>query len=183
VDADIRWHPFELNPGMVKQGEDIAAHVRRKYGRPPEAMRETRSAMAEIAAEAGVALRPGVPSRIWNTHDAHRLLHWAKASGRQTALKLALFRRYFEADEDMSDHQVLLAAVSEAGLDPEEAAGILATDTGSAEVRALEERFHDMGISGVPAVIVAEKGLVLGAQGTERYRAVIRRFSAPSASA
>lgn len=179
ITADVRWHPFELNPGMPVEGEDIAQHIARKYGATPDRMTETRARMDAIAAPLGVDLS-GRAARIWNTRDAHRLLHWARDSGCQTALKLALFDAYFGRGENVSDHAVLLGAVERAGLDRGVAADILASGRYDAAVEALEERWREMDITGVPAFILAERGLVLGAQGEERLAAALRRMSAPS---
>jgi predicted DsbA family dithiol-disulfide isomerase len=176
VAADVRWHPFELNPAMPPEGEAIADHVRRKYGASPEQSAATRGAMREIAAEVGVTL--GSPARIWNTRNCHRLLHWAKDSGRQTALKEALFAAYFGAGENPGDRSVLLAAVETAGLDVAEAARVLESDAYGRAVESVEARFAEMGVTGVPAMIFEEKGMVLGAQGVETYRRVIARMLA-----
>jgi predicted DsbA family dithiol-disulfide isomerase len=174
VAADVRWHPFELNPAMPPEGEAVADHVRRKYGATAEQSAATRGAMREIAAEVGLELKS--PSRIWNTRDCHRLLHWAKDSGRQTALKEALFAAYFEAGANPGARDVLLAAVDAAGLDVVEAARVLEGDSQARAVESLEARFAEMGVTGVPAMIFEEKGMVLGAQGVETYRRVIARM-------
>ena len=175
VAADIRWHPFELNPAMPPEGEAVSDHLRRKYGASPEQAAATRGAMREMAAEAGIVL--GAPARIFNTRDCHRLLHWARETGRQTALAEALFRAYFEAGSDLGTNGVLLAAVEAAGLDGQEAAEVLAGEAHAHAVEALEARFAEMGITGVPAMIFDERGLVLGAQGQETYRRLIARVA------
>jgi predicted DsbA family dithiol-disulfide isomerase len=179
VEADVRWHPFELNPAMPPEGEAVADHLRRKYGASPQQAAATRGMMRETAAEVGIAL--GSPPRIYNTRDCHRLLHWARDSGKQTALKEALFQAYFEAEADLGSRGVLLWAVEAAGLDPAEAAVILAGDGQARAVEALEARFAEMGISGVPAMIFDARGLVMGAQGVETYRRLIARVLAKRA--
>lgn len=178
VEADLRWHPFELNPGLPPEGEEVAAHVARKYGASPERMAATRAAMAEIAAEVGVSFRPGVPARMWNTRDAHRLLFWARDTGRQTALALALFDAHFGQGANLADHGVLAEAAAEAGLDRRQAADVLASGRFADAVASLEARFAEMGVTGVPAFILGERGLALGAQGVEWFRRVLPRFVA-----
>ncbi|WP_448581053.1 DsbA family oxidoreductase [Thermaurantiacus sp.] len=176
AEADIRWHPFELNPGMGPEGEAVDAHVARKYGASPARMAETRAAMAAIAAEVGVVFAPGMPERMWNTRDAHRLLFWAKDTGRQTALKLALFEAHFARGANVSDHGELADAAAAAGLDREAAADVLASGRFADAVVALETRFTEMGVTGVPAFILGERGLAMGAQGVEWFRRVLPRF-------
>lgn len=176
AEADIRWHPFELNPGMGAEGEDVAAHVARKYGASPARTAEMRGAVAEIAADVGIRFPPGVPARIWNTRAAHRLLFWAKDTGRQTALALALFDAHFGRGANVSDHAVLADAAGEAGLDRETATEVLASGRFADAVAALEARFADMGVTGVPAFILGERGLAMGAQGAAWFRRVLPRF-------
>lgn len=174
--ADVRWHPFELNPSMPMEGEEVAAHVRRKYGASDAQSAATRAAMAEIAAPLGITFQPGVPARMWNTHAAHQLIHWARDSGLQTALAEALFAAHFARGERLTDEAVLLGAVETAGLDREAAAKVLAHDSESGAVRALEARAAEMGVTGVPAIIFDERGLVMGAQGPETFARLIIRM-------
>jgi predicted DsbA family dithiol-disulfide isomerase len=181
--ADVRWHPFELNPAMPAEGEEVAAHVRRKYGASVEQSAATRAAMAEIAAPLGITFQPGVPARMWNTHRAHQLIHWARETGRQTALAEALFAAHFERGERLADDAVLLDAVEAAGLDRDAAADVLASASESGAVRALEARFADMGVTGVPAIIFDERGLVMGAQGPETFARLIVRMIEKRAAA
>ncbi|WP_194744422.1 DsbA family oxidoreductase [Thermaurantiacus tibetensis] len=176
VEADLRWHPFELNPGMPPEGEEVASHIARKYGASAERMAETRAAMADVAAGVGVAFRPGVPARMWNTRDAHRLLFWARDTGRQTALALALFDAHFGQGANLADHGVLADAADAAGLDRAEAAAVLASGRFADAVASLEARFAEMGVTGVPAFILGERGLAMGAQGVEWFRRVLPRF-------
>lgn len=175
--ADVRWHPFELNPGLDPQGEDLTGHVVRKYGATPARMAESRAQMLAIATSLGIDFS-GRANRIWNTRDAHRLLHWAKDSGRQTALMLSLFEAYFVRGENVSDHEVLLAAVDRVGLDAAEAGGVLSDGLFDEVVVALELRWQEMSITAVPAFILAERGLMLGAQGEERLAEALRKMAA-----
>ncbi len=179
LEGDIRWHPFELNPKMAPEGEDIAEHVRRKYGATPEQSQASGKQMKAIAEPLGIDFS-GRSQRIWNTFDAHRLLHWARESGKQTALKLALFEAYFTAGADVSDRAVLLGAVEAAGLDRAAAEAVLESDEGADAVRALEQKWWEMGISGVPTFIIAEKGMVMGAQEPERLALALKKMAALS---
>ncbi|MBS3961995.1 MAG: DsbA family oxidoreductase [Sandarakinorhabdus sp.] len=175
--ADIRWHPFELNPGMGPEGQDVTEHIREKYGATPEQSAAARSQMASIAEPLGIVFDRTPGRRIYNSFDAHQLLHWAKDSGRQTALKLALFDACLVRNDNVSDRNVLLAATDAAGLDREEAQAVLGDQRFASAVRALEERWQEMNISGVPAFILAERGLILGAQGEERLAAALTKMA------
>jgi predicted DsbA family dithiol-disulfide isomerase len=94
VDATITFQPFELNPGMPPEGENIVPHVGHKYGSSPEQSAANRAMIHQRAAAVGFTMNTSDQSRIYNTFDAHRLLHWAEGGGRQAALKHALFDAY-----------------------------------------------------------------------------------------
>ncbi len=186
VAADIHFQPFELNPMMAKEGESIAEHIERKYGRTPEQSEETRTMIRDRAAEVGFAINMGPDSRIYNTFDAHRLLHWAgteSGGGRQQALKHALFEAYFTEQRDPSDHAVLLAAVEKAGLDQKMAAGILASDRYAEDVRQAEHFWTRAGVNSVPAVIINERYLISGGQPPDAFEKAIRSIAAETAPA
>ncbi|KXV16695.1 disulfide bond formation protein DsbA [Caballeronia megalochromosomata] len=174
VDASITLHPFELNPDMGPQGEPIVDYIRRKYGRTPEQIRETQSMIRERGAQEGFAF--GERSWVYNTFDAHRLLHWARIEGRQLPLKLALLRAYHGEGKDTSDPDVLVEAARSAGLDGERAREVLANGTYSDEVRAEEREFQQLGIQSVPAIIFDRKYLVSGGQPSEAFEEAIRKI-------
>ena len=90
VRADIHFQPFELNPAMPVGGQNMAEHIAQKYGSTPEQLQVNQARLRERAAEAGVAMNRDISTRIYNTFNAHRLLHWAEIEGRQAALKHAL---------------------------------------------------------------------------------------------
>lgn len=183
VSAQIRWHPFELNPDMPPQGEDSASHIARKYGRSPEQAAAGRAQMASIAAAAGYSFAyagtgDAPAQRMWNTFAAHKLLtaalrdHGGEA---QTRLKLAMFDAHFQQRRDLSDETVLTEIFVGVGLPADEATAALADPALGEIVRAEEARAWDMNISGVPAIVFNGKYLVPGAQDPETYVTTIRR--------
>lgn len=180
--GDIRWHPFELNPEMADEGEEVQAHIARKYGATDEGSADVRRQLRTIGETLGIDFSKR-SARIWNTGRAHQLLYWAKDSGHQTALHLKLFEAYFTHGQNISDPAVLLDAVADAGLDRDEAAGVLADGRFAPAVGALEARWRDMGIGGVPAMIFAERALVIGAQEPERLAIALKRMAAAGSDA
>jgi predicted DsbA family dithiol-disulfide isomerase len=184
LDFRVQWHPFELNPDMPPEGEDAASHVMRKYGITAEQSRANSGKMAGVAAELGFAFNRGPDFRMRNSFDAHRLLSWAgaleepeqaKATGVQTALKLALFRAHFSDNRDVSDHDVLADVAASVGLDAARARAILASDEFGEIVRVEETYWADQNITGVPAFILGGRMLVPGAQDPEVFIRVIER--------
>ncbi|MET3826630.1 putative DsbA family dithiol-disulfide isomerase [Sphingomonas sp. PvP055] len=178
ITAEITFQPFELNPQMGADGQNIAEHIAEKYGSTPEQSAASRAMIRERAADLGFAMRMSDTSRIYNTFDAHRLLHWAHIEGKQAALKRALFDTYFTDQQDPSDHEVLTAAAAKVGLDPKRAAEILASDEYADDVRTAEKFWQSHGISAVPAVIINDRYLISGGQPSEAFESALREIAA-----
>lgn len=181
VDAEIRFHPFELNPAMAPEGENIVEHIGRKYGATPEQSAATRAMIRERAGALGFTMAMGDESRIYNTFDAHRLLHWAGLVGDQRALKLALFTAYFTDGKNPGDREVLLAAAEQAGLDPVAAAEVLDSGHYAEEVRAEETLWQSRGIQSVPAIVIDQRYLISGGQPPEAFEQALREIAAGTA--
>jgi predicted DsbA family dithiol-disulfide isomerase len=180
--ADLHFHPFELNPQMAPEGEDIGEHLARKYGATEEQGAKTREMIRSRGAELGFEFAMDKRSRIYNTFDAHRLLHWAEMQGRQRELKLALFEAYFTKGENPGAHEVLTRVAAEVGLDATEAAEVLATGAYEEEVREQEAFFQRQGITGVPAIIINQRHLITGGQPPEVFEKALRQIAAQSAA-
>ena len=180
IDAEIHFQPFELNPQMAPDGENVVEHVGRKYGSTPEQSAKSREMIAAGGAEVGFAFNYGPDSRIWNTFDAHRLLHWAETLGAeaQGRLKRALLKANFTDQRNPSDHKVLAAVAAEAGLDRAEAEDVLASGRYAAEVREREAFYQRAGIHAVPAVIIQDKYLISGGQPAEVFEQALRQIAA-----
>jgi predicted DsbA family dithiol-disulfide isomerase len=178
VRAEIHFQPFELNPQMGPEGQDIAEHLIEKYGITPEQVEQNREAIRARGAALGFTFSMDKRSRIYNTFDAHRLLHWAHEEGRQLALKHALFRAYFTDGEDPSSHEVLVRLAGEAGLDPSRAREILSSGAYADETRQDQRFYLDQGIHSVPAVIINDRYLVQGGQPVEVFEQALRQIAA-----
>lgn len=176
--ADLHFHPFELNPQMAPEGEDIGEHLARKYGASEAQSAQTREMIRERGAELGFRFEMDKRSRIYNTFDAHRLLHWADLQGKQHELKMALFDAYFTKGESPASHDVLVRVAGEVGLDGAEAGEILVSGAYAEEVREEEEFFQRNGISAVPAVIVNQRHLISGGQPPEVFERALREIAA-----
>ena len=181
VVADIHFQPFELNPQLGAEGEDVTEHLQRKYGGTPDQIARNGEAIRARGAALGFEFAMDKRRRIYNTFDAHRLLHWAGEVGRQRELKHALLAAYFTQGENVSDRSVLLRAVATAGLPVAEAETILAGDAYAADVRAQERFYVENGIQGVPAVIVNERHLISGGQPPEVFEQALRQIAGVSA--
>ncbi len=175
---DIRFQPFELNPAMPPEGQNVRDHVAEKYGASPGQSAASRSAIRDAAAEFGFTIAGGPDSRIWNSFDAHRLLHWAGTLGRQPDLKLALFEAHFSQGRNIADAGVLAAVAGAAGLDATAAADILANGTFADEVRTAEAFWIEQGVTAVPAIVFDSRFMVVGGQPVDAFENVIRKVVA-----
>jgi len=178
IDADIRFQPFELNPSMPPEGQNIVEHVTEKYGASPEQSAANRAAIRARAAQVGFTMRTDDQSRIYNTFDAHRLLHWAGIVGGQGKLKHALFEAYFTQGQSPADHDVLAAAAASAGLDPAAAREVLTSGRYAEEVRQAERHWQGSGINSVPAVIINSRYLISGGQPAAAFEEALRAIIA-----
>lgn len=181
ITAELRFQPFELNPQMAPEGEDVGEHLRRKYGSTPEQQAQIRETIRQRGAAVGFAFNPEGRGRIWNTFNAHRLLTWAEAEGvpgQQHALKRALLQAHHGRAESPADPAVLLASVRQAGLDEGRAQQVLAGDEFADEVREREQFFTRAGIHSVPAVIVNDHHLISGGQPVEVFEQALRQIAA-----
>jgi predicted DsbA family dithiol-disulfide isomerase len=177
VTVDLHFQPFELNPQMSAEGQDIVEHIAQKYGSSAADIDRNREAIRARGAALGFEFNMQKRGRIYNTFDAHRLLHWAEGEGKQEALKNALFEAYFTDGRDPSDHAVLVDVAGKVGLDTKRAGEILASDAFSAEVREREKFYTERGIHAVPSVIINDEHLIQGGQPAEVFEQALRQLA------
>jgi predicted DsbA family dithiol-disulfide isomerase len=179
VAADIHFQPFELNPQLPAEGEGIGEHLQRKYGLSEAQLAENQERIRARGAELGVVFDFNGRSRIWNTFDAHRLLHWAGIEGGQRALKHALLQCLLQRGPQRlrPRHRWSPSRVG-AGLDAWRARR---RSWGPANTRrrcaTAEQFFTRNGINGVPAVIIERKHLVSGGQPVEVFERALREIA------
>jgi predicted DsbA family dithiol-disulfide isomerase len=178
--VELSFQPFELNPQMPPEGEDIVEHLSRKYGMDEVQVKQNQAMIRDRAASVGFEFRMDKRSRTWNTFDAHRLLHWAHEvnPAAQRPLKEALFSAYFTEGLNPGDHGLLLRLAGELGLDATEAAAVLASDRYAAEVREQETYWQRAGIRSVPSLIINDKHLITGGQPPEVFEQALRQIAA-----
>jgi predicted DsbA family dithiol-disulfide isomerase len=182
VQVDLHFQPFELNPQMVPGGQDIVEHITEKYGSTPEQVAANGEAIRARGAALGFTFNMNKRNRIYNTFDAHRLLHWAEVEGKQLALKTALFEAYFTDGLNPSDHAVLVAMAVKAGLDADQARKVLESGAFAEEVRAQEQFYQQQGIRAVPSIIINERHLISGGQPVEVFEQALRQIAQTEAA-
>ena len=178
VSVELHFQPFELNPQMPPEGEDADEHLIAKYGLTPEQLERNREVLRERGEAVGFSFGPR--TRVHNTFDAHRLLHWAGGleGGAQRALKHALLRAYQGEGRDVSSHDVLAEVAGEAGLDVAAARAVLASGAHADDVRRQQRLYAGRGIRAVPSVIFDDRHLVQGGQPVEVFEQALRRLAA-----
>jgi predicted DsbA family dithiol-disulfide isomerase len=183
--VELHFQPFELNPDMVPEGEDIVAHIARKYGSSKQQIAQSQEMIRSRGAELGFRFDMEKRTRTYNTFDAHRLLHWAGTQGKQLELKRALLSAYFTEGADVSDRSVLIRLAGQIGLDASTAQEILESNRFAAEVRERERFYQSQGINGVPAIIINDQHLIEGGQPVAVFEKVLRQLgiTGPTAAA
>jgi predicted DsbA family dithiol-disulfide isomerase len=176
VEVDLHWHPFELNPQMPPEGQNVREHVAQKYGTTAAQSSAVRARLIQVAESLGVEFRYNEGMRIHNTFRAHQLLHWAGTQGKQTELELALFESYFSREENVDDVDVLVAAAGRAGLDEEQARAVVADGRHADTVREEQRFWLSKGIHAVPSFVLDQRYLIPGAQDPEVFVAALKRL-------
>ena len=184
VQAELHFQPFELNPGMAPQGQEITEHLTQKYGISAAQAQGNRDAIRQRGAALGFVFSAaddagGGRSRIYNTFDAHRLLHWAGEQGLapQKSLKEALFSAYFTHGQSPADHDVLVALAEQVGLDAAQAREVLSSGAYAQEVRERLAFYQQQGIRSVPAVVINGQHLISGGQPVEVFEQALRQIA------
>ncbi len=173
---ELHWHPFELNPDMAAEGQNLREHLVEKYGLTKEQSEANRTNIAAVGAELGFEFRFSDDMRMHNTFNVHQLLHWAEQQGRKHDLKQALFAAHFTHRKNLSDDTVLANVAAEIGLARDEALAVLEDRRFANDVRISEKFWIDAGIRGVPAIVFNQRHLVTGAQGTENYKQILTQL-------
>ena len=176
VEVDLHWHPFELNPQMPAEGQELREHLAQKYGTSVAQSQAARARLTQIAESLGVEFRFYEGMRMHNTFRAHQLLHWAGEQGKQTELELALFETNFSRGENVDDAEVLAAAAGRAGLDEDGARAVLQDGPYADTVREEQRFWLSKGIHAVPSFILDGRYLIPGAQDPEVFVAALRRL-------
>ncbi len=181
IPVEMHFQPFELNPQMPPGGQEVFEHLTQKYGKTKAEVRVTQDNIKARAAEVGFPFHPEGRKHVYNTFDAHRLIHWAgfeHGPAAQHRMKRELLVTYFTLAVDLDDQNNLLEAVERAGLDTARAREILATEEYKAEVRAQQQKYTSMGIHSVPSIIINDQYLLQGAQPAEAFEQALRQVAA-----
>jgi len=171
-EAQVRWRPFQLDETIPAGGLDRVAYMSRKF---PDAaqLASAHERLTALGGEVGVAFAFDAIRRSPNTLDAHRMVRWAAAAGRQDAVVEGLFHAYFEQGQDVGDPETLVEIAKTCGMDGEDVAQGLASGRDSEETRAEIAHWRRAGVNGVPFFIFNGRLALSGAQPTATFVAAI----------
>ncbi len=171
--VEIEWQPFELNPNMPAEGQNVREHITEKYGATLEQQKKSQQHMTEVGAELDFTFDYYDEMRMANTFEAHILLEYAKAFGKQTELKMRLTKAFFSDRKDVSKRDVLKQALIDVGLNTEEALALLDNDKARNDVRNKQNYWKKLGINSVPTIVFNRKSAVTGAQPVDVFKQVL----------
>ncbi len=175
--VEIEWQPFELNPNMPEEGQDLAEHITQKYGSTKEQQNASRQRMVEAGANVNFKFDYFEGMRMVNTFDAHVLLEYAKKFGKQTELKMRLTTAFFSEREDVSKKEVLKQALLDVGLNAEEGLANLTNDDARFEVKSNKQHWQNLGVNSVPTIVFNRKEAVTGAQPIDVFKGILQKFT------
>ena len=174
---EIHWHPFELNPNMPSEGQNMREHITEKYGSSKAESDASRAQITKVGSDVGFEFNFTDELRMHNTFNLHQLLHWAEQQGRMHELEQALFTAHFTDNRNLSDIAVLADIAAEIGLSRGEALAVLEDQRFANDVREVEQHWQRQGIQSVPAIIFNEQHLVSGAQGVDNYVNILEQLT------
>lgn len=174
---EIHWHPFELNPNMPSEGQNMREHITEKYGSSKAESDASRAQITKAGSDVAFEFNFTDELRMHNTFNLHQLLHWAEQQGRMHEFKQALFTAHFTDNRNLSDIAVLADIAAEIGLNRQEALAVLEDQRFANDVREVEQHWQRQGIQSVPAIIFNEQHLVSGAQGVDNYVNILEQLA------
>jgi len=171
----LTWRSYQLNPEAPKVATETTVQMlARKYGVSMEEAEAMQTRVRDVAAQEGLKYRLDI-TRSENSFDAHRLLHLAREHGKQDALKERLFAGYFLEGASLGDAETLLRMATEAGLDKDAAAQVLAGDAHADAVRADIAQARSIGVQGVPFFVLGGRYGLSGAQPADTFLQALRK--------
>jgi predicted DsbA family dithiol-disulfide isomerase len=176
VKIEVNWRPFFLDPTIPAEGMSRRTYLENKFG--TERLKTIHDPLIAAGKADGVPYVFDKITRTPNTMDAHRLIRWSHASGKQHDVSERLFMAYFNGGLDIGDRTMLAKIAGEAGMDGSDVSTKLDSDVDVAAVNAEVEHAYRMGVTGVPCFIFAQKQGLMGAQPAEVLAEAINQFAA-----
>lgn len=174
----IEWQPFELNPNMPSEGQNVTEHLTEKYGSTLEQQKESKQNMTNVGKELVFKFDYFDEMRMVNTFEAHILLEYAKEHGKQTELKMCLTTAFFSERKDVSTREILKQALQTVGLNSDEGLAKLDNDEARKEIRTKQNYWKNLGVTSVPTIVFNRKSALTGAQPVATFKQVLSELIA-----
>lgn len=181
MQADVHFLPFELNPHMEAEGEDINQHLAQRYGWSEQKQKDYRRHLLQVAGTAGVEMDFSKRSHYYNSLNGHKIMHWCESQNQQQAMNELLITAYFKHGENIGDPQVLLKLVDQLGLDANAAQAALNSGELDGPIKAKIKRVQQLALTSVPAFVFNHNTLVSGSNSVEYFEQVLTSFNQLSA--
>jgi predicted DsbA family dithiol-disulfide isomerase len=176
IEADVHWHPFELNPDMPEGGENLRSHLANKYGTTLEGSIKARENLTHIGADLGFKFDYFDEMKMFNTFKAHQILHFASENGKGNELRLRLFSAFFGERKEIDQTDALVAEAVSVGLNEAESRKVLESEKYADIVRAEEKEWRTKGVQSVPTFIFNETQGVSGAYPPEDLAEILKNL-------
>jgi predicted DsbA family dithiol-disulfide isomerase len=172
----ITWQPFELNPNMPIEGQNVTEHISEKYGSTLEQQEASKKNMTEVGTELGFKFDYFKEMRMVNTFEAHILLEYASNFDKQTELKMRFTTAFFSERKDVSKRDFLEQALLDVGLNTEEGMAKLDNEIARKEIRTKQDYWKSLGVNSVPTIVFNRKSAVTGAQPIATFEQVLSKL-------
>ena len=182
VPVEVHYRPYFLNDWIPREGISREEYLTTKFG-SVDRYKGIAQRVAAAAAAEGLVYASDKMKRQPNTLDCHRLIRWAETIGKAPAMKQKLMDLYFTQGADLTDHETLVKAAADLGLDAKTVRDGLASDKDVAEIEQEALAAKEAGIDGVPCFIFGGKFAVSGAQSPEYLADAIDRLAQGQAAA
>ncbi|AAS68780.1 polyketide synthase [Leptospira interrogans] len=172
---EIEWRAFQLNPDLAPEGEDRILHMTRKFG-SMDRVKMMVQRVADIANSENLPFLLEQEGHQPNTFLLHALIRKAKEYGKDSILSEIFFRKFFAEGKNLSDTNIILESLREAGIQEDDFYSIKENTILLQEVREEEQKGRELGVSGVPFFVFNEKYAVSGAQESNLFLQVFDRL-------
>ena len=174
----IEWQPFELNPNMPAEGQNVTEHISEKYGSTAEQQEASKKNMTEVGQELGFKFDYFDEMRMVNTFDAHILLEYARDFNKQSELKMRFTTAFFSERKDVSKRDILKQALLDVGLNVEEGIAKLDNEIARKQVRTKQDYWKNLGVNSVPTIVFNRTSAVTGAQPVDTFKQILTKLIA-----
>ena len=163
--------PFELHPEIPPEGRPRDEVLARAYRGQVE------EGVNRMAAAVGLELK--TRERLINSRPALQAAEFAREQGRFEPIHRELFKAYWDEGRDVSDLGVLREVAARAGVDVAGMVSAIKKNRFGDYLDARRAEAEDLMINGIPAHVIADRYLVMGAQPYDLFERLMAKVGVP----